>query len=76
MTSQFFDPIGFLQLYLLVAKLIVQRVCQDVTSWDDDISEDNQAALKDWLRATPCLQNMKLLRCYFRAGRGCICRAP
>ena len=65
MTSQFFDPIGFLQPYLLVAKLIVQRVCKDVTSWDDDIGEDNQAAMKDWLSATPCLQNIKLSRCYF-----------
>ena len=64
-TSQFFDSIGFLQPYLLVAKLIVQRVCKDVTSWDDDISEDNQAAMKDWLSATPCSQNIKLLRCYF-----------
>ena len=65
MTSQFFDPIGFLQPYLLVAKLIVQRVCKDVTSWDDDIGEDNQAAMKDWLSTTPCLQNIKLPRCYF-----------
>ena len=65
MTSQFFDPIGFLQPYLLVAKLIVQRVCKDVTSWDDDIGEDNQAAMKNWLSATPCLQNIKLPRCCF-----------
>ena len=65
MIRQFFDQIGFLQLYPLVAKLIVQRVCEDVTSWDDDIGEDNQAALKDWLKATPCLQNIKLPRCYF-----------
>ena len=65
MTSQFFDSIGFLQPYLLVAKLIVQRVCKDVTSWDDDIGEDNQAAMKDWLSATPCLQNIRLPLCYF-----------
>ena len=47
MTSQFFDPIGFLQPYLVVAKLIVQRVRKDVPFWDDDIGDDNQAAMKD-----------------------------
>ena len=49
-----------------MAKLIVKRVCKDVISWDDDIGEGNQAAMKDWLSATPCLQNNKLPRCCFR----------
>ena len=59
MTSQFLQP------YLLVAMLIVQRVCKDVTSWDDDIGEDNLAAMKDWFSATSCLQSIKLPRCCF-----------
>ena len=59
MTSQFLQP------YLLVAMLIVQRICKDVTSWDDDIGENNLAAMKDWFSATSCLQSIKLPRCCF-----------
>ena len=56
MASQFFDLVGFLQPCLLMAKIIVQRVCEDVTSWDVEIGEDNQAELKNCLSATPCTQ--------------------
>ena len=47
--------------------LIVQRVCKDVGEdvGDDDIGEDNQAAMEDWFSATPCLHSIKLRRCYF-----------
>jgi len=63
-TSQFFNPIGFLQPFLLLVKLIVQNVWKDVTSWDEEIGEEERFAMQKWLRSTPYLANIKVPRCY------------
>ena len=45
-SMQIFDPIGFLNGWIVNAKLIIQKLWQRKFDWDDEVPEDILQALR------------------------------
>ena len=58
-----FDPLGFVAPFLLPAKHILQELCEQRITWDEEISEQQREKFKEWLQDVPLLQNVRLRRC-------------
>ena len=46
MTSQNFDPLGFLQPFLLPVKILLQKLSTSGIGWDDRIPDEDKAAFE------------------------------
>ena len=67
MIGQTYDPLGFLQPFLLPARQLLQQACAANLGWDDRI--DCVAGLEngweDWFASLPELERVELNRCVF-----------
>ena len=62
-TSQIFDPLGFLQPFLLPAKILLQKSFSSGVGWDDRIPDEDKAAFEHWLVGFPALNSIRISRC-------------
>ena len=46
MVSQIFDPLGFIQPFLLPAKILLQELSVNGLGWDDEVSEESKVVWK------------------------------
>ena len=64
MTSQIFDPLGFLQPFLLPAKIFLKKLSTSGIGWDDRILDEDKAAFERWLAGFPALNSIHISRCF------------
>ena len=61
--SAIFDPLGFLALFVLTAKEILQDLCHIKLGWDDEIPAEYAARWENWLIDVPKLSEFTVSRC-------------
>ena len=58
--ASIYDPLGMVGLYMLPAKLILQRLTIQGLDWDSEISESDRLEWERWLNALPCLDQISM----------------
>ena len=64
MVSSIFDPLGFVALFVLSAKIIPQRLCKKRLGWDEIIPEKDLSEWQKWLAELPKLERFKVSQCF------------
>ncbi|XP_046358371.2 uncharacterized protein LOC124136493 [Haliotis rufescens] len=64
MVSSVYEPLGYVSPYVLVAKILLQKLCRDNVEWDKEISGDDMKIWREWLNGLSQLNNIKLPRCF------------
>ena len=64
MISQLFDPIGFLQPFILPVKLLMQELCHLNLGWDVEIPLDKKVSWCNWLDMLGSLEKFCYPRCF------------
>nr|XP_039247913.1 uncharacterized protein LOC120325816 [Styela clava] len=64
MVSQIFDPLGFVQPFILPAKRILQDLCIEGYSWDDPITGLLKDRWEKWIDKLHALNGLAIPRCY------------
>ena len=68
MISQIFDPLEFLQPFLLPVKKLLQELAVNGLGWDDPIPEKQSCYWEKWFRCLSGLTQLNLPRAYFPHG--------
>ena len=61
--SSVYDPLGFGAPFVLPAKQLLQQLCSEHKSWDDDISHEQRQAWEKWRSSLPQLEKISIQRC-------------
>nr|XP_039264536.1 uncharacterized protein LOC120340360 [Styela clava] len=64
MLGQVYDPLGFIQPFLIPAKRILQDLCFLGYSWDDPVEGDLYDGWEKWISTLPSLRELTIQRCY------------
>ena len=62
-TSSIYDPLGIVSPVVLSAKKLIQDLCKQGLSWDEEIKEEAAIRWKRWLSELPKLSQISLARC-------------
>ncbi|XP_068760402.1 uncharacterized protein [Montipora capricornis] len=62
-TSSICDPLGIISPVVLSAKKLIQDLCKQGLSWDEEIKEEEAIRWKKWLSELPKLSQICLARC-------------
>ena len=65
-TATSFDPLGFLALVLIVAKMILQRVFQEKYGWNTPLEDSLAREWKAWAGSLAAVNDLRIPRCYCR----------
>ncbi|KAJ8410005.1 hypothetical protein AAFF_G00210460 [Aldrovandia affinis] len=63
LVSSIFDPLGFLAPVILPAKIILQELCRQKYSWDEDLPDNVVESWKRWISGLQQLENFGVDRC-------------
>ncbi|XP_068757389.1 uncharacterized protein [Montipora capricornis] len=61
--SSIYDPLGIISPVVLSAKKLIQDLCKQGLSWDEEIKEEEAIRWKKWLSELPKLSQISLARC-------------
>lgn len=61
--SSIYDPLGFVAPVVLPAKMILQKLCKEKISWDQEISQHLLHDWSTWLNQLPQLSDFQINRC-------------
>jgi hypothetical protein len=59
-----FDPLGFLSLFTVKAKILLQDVWRSKTGWDEEVTQDIFGKWSSWLEELKGITDLKIPRCY------------
>jgi len=59
-----FDPLGFLNNFVVIGKILMQEVWRVELGWDDELSGSQLEKWKNWIRDLPKIKNIQIPRCY------------
>ena len=62
-TASLFDPLGFLSLFIIKAKLYLQQAWLEALDWDDELPEKLKNEWENWFNELHLLQGIKIPRC-------------
>ncbi len=65
-----YDPLGFLALFVLPAKLILKGLCREKIAWDEEIAGKKDERWLSWLEDLQKFANFSVSRCIKPAGFG------
>ena len=65
-----YDPLGLAGPVILVAKKIIQSLCRDGHSWDDDLDLDRKRSWDQWVGELPLLEKLRIDRSFVPNGFG------
>ena len=63
--SALFDPLGFLALFILPVKVLLQEFWRQNIDWDVEIPQRELDVWQKWLLSLPQLSKIRIPRCYF-----------
>ena len=61
--SSVYDPLGFMALFNLPAKRLLQDLCQKSLGWDNLVSNEDLACWQNWLSDLSKLETLRMERC-------------
>ncbi|XP_066934813.1 uncharacterized protein [Clytia hemisphaerica] len=61
--SSVYDPLGFGGPFVLPAKQLLQQICAEHKSWDDEISPEQRHVWEKWRNSLHLLQEISIQRC-------------
>ena len=61
--SSVYDPLGFGAPFVLPAKRLLQQICSERKSWDDEISPEQRHVWEKWRQSLHQLQEINIQRC-------------
>jgi len=61
--SSVYDPIGFVSPFILIAKIILQRLCREKIGWDEKLADADAVQWNKWLQELPQLEQFTVDRC-------------
>ena len=61
--SSVYDPLGFGGPFVLPAKQLLQQICAERKSWDDEISPEQRHVWERWRNSLHLLQDISIQRC-------------
>ncbi|XP_077966916.1 uncharacterized protein LOC144420936 [Styela clava] len=64
MVSQIFDPLGYVQPFVLAARIVLQDLCYEEFQWDDTITGPLRDKWEEWSSKLPSLNGLSFCRCY------------
>ena len=62
--SSIYDPLGFISLFIMSAKIVLQDLCRRKLKWDDVIPSDCLPQTQQWLESLPAMERFSIKRCY------------
>ena len=68
--SSVYDPLGFLALFILTGKQILQQLCRNKADWDEPITDQTRAKWEKWRSELLELEELKFPRCFVPNGFG------
>ncbi|KAI4892141.1 hypothetical protein NFI96_009207, partial [Prochilodus magdalenae] len=68
--ASMYDPLGFMAPFVLLGKQILQQMCKEKVSWDDELPENLRPRWESWIRDLPNLAEMQVERCFLPSGFG------
>ncbi len=57
-----YDPLGFMAPFVLLGKQILQQMCKEKVSWDEEVPENLRPLWESWIRDLPNLAEMEIKR--------------
>ncbi|XP_062704139.1 uncharacterized protein LOC134286530 [Aedes albopictus] len=60
-----FDPLGFLSLFVVHGKILLQEVWRTGAQWDEKVNDDLYLRWKNWTQLFEAVSRLKIPRCYF-----------
>ena len=70
MVASVYDPLGFIAPFVLLGKQVLQQMCREKISWDDEIPENLRPQWESWIRNLPHLAEMQIKRCFLPSSFG------
>ena len=67
-TAKIFDPLGFLNPFVVRLKILFQLLCSDRIDWDEPLQGIMLERWTSLLTELKALDNVKIPRCYFNLG--------
>ncbi|XP_048250607.1 uncharacterized protein LOC125378709 [Haliotis rufescens] len=64
LSSSAYDPFGLTAPYVLIPKCILQELCKNGASWDEEISGKLLDRWNEWISQLYLLDSLKMDRCY------------
>ena len=65
--ASLFDPLQFLALFTVRAKVLMQEIWMAGVDWDEELPENLKVKWEKWISELPQLSNVAILRCLRRA---------
>lgn len=62
--ASIYDPLGFVAPFILRGKQILQQLCRDKVTWDEELPLELRAQWEIWLQDLRNLSNVRIKRCY------------
>ncbi|XP_055918431.1 uncharacterized protein LOC129950523 [Eupeodes corollae] len=59
-----FDPLGFIAHFVVVGKMLLQKIWKTATDWDDELPDELHNLWKDWLNDLQNISMVQIPRCY------------
>ncbi|XP_062711167.1 uncharacterized protein LOC109417082 [Aedes albopictus] len=59
-----YDPLGLIDHFLVLLKILLQEVWRANVDWDEQIPDNLFEKWRDWLRLLPELEKLRIPRCY------------
>ena len=63
MLSSVYDPLGLASPFVLIARRIVQNLCQEKIGWDDPIPEKERKQWEQWISGLQDMKQISVPRC-------------
>ena len=73
--SSIYDPLGLVSPLILIGKGILQELCREGVSWDDEIPQHVRPQWQQWRDDLHKLKHLKIPRCYKPEGFGKVKKA-
>ena len=68
-TNSFYDPMGWLLPFLLIARLLIQELWRRQYGWDEEIDESLAKQWSKWLESAKLLTKIRIPRWYIRSDK-------
>ena len=63
--ARLFDPLGFLNPYIMMIKVLFQKLWKLGLGWDEELPVELAMQFRDWLEGLTVIKNWEIPRCYF-----------
>ena len=70
LVSSVYDPLGFASPFVLLTKVILQKLCCHGLKWDEVVPDEHLKNWQQWVRDLPRLEESSVNPCFKPSGFG------